>query len=188
MSIAATSQLSVPQLAAAWSFQSRSVVARGTQTLYSRGREVKVAGVDPPAHWAVSVSGGVDMSARGISVVLGLILIVIGALGFFPQYQHFVGPGDDFPFKFDLYHNGLFLAGGVLMLLLPAIVGGKPTLLLMGVIFAAIAVLGMMHAGDPFLINGQVAMNDYDRYLHIAVAAVLLLAGLVFSDELADDV
>lgn len=128
------------------------------------------------------------MSARGISIFLGLILIIVGAAGFFLQYQHVIGPGDDYAFKFDLYHNGLFLAGGVLLLLLPAIVGGRPSLLLMGVIFAAIAVLGMLHAGEPFLISGQVAMNDYDRYLHIAVAAVLLLAGLVFSDEMAEDV
>ena len=121
------------------------------------------------------------MSARIISIILGLILIALGAVGFVPG-QKFVG-AEDAIIRVDLLHNVLFLAAGVLLLILPSIIGGRQSLLLMGVIFAAIAVLGFLHPGDPYLINNMIAMTDTDRYLHTAIAAVLLLAGLVFSNH-----
>jgi len=121
------------------------------------------------------------MSARVISIILGIVLIALGAVGFVPN-QKFVG-AEDAIIRVDFMHNIVFLVAGLLLLILPAIIGGRQSLLLMGVIFAAVAVLGFMHQGDPYLINGQIAMNDADRYLHVAIAAVLLLAGLVFSNH-----
>lgn len=121
------------------------------------------------------------MSARVISIILGLLLIGAGVLGFVPG-QKFVA-AEDAIFRVDLLHNVVHLASGLLLLILPSIIGGKQSLLLVGVVYAGVAVLGFLHPTDSTLINGLVAMNDADRYLHVAVAAILLLAGLVFSNR-----
>jgi len=120
------------------------------------------------------------MSARVISIVLGLVLIAMAVLTVVPQ--QFIGAAKTF--EADGVHAGLFGIAGLLLLILPSIIGGKQSLLLMGVIFAAISVLGVLHAGDPALISGLVTMNQADAYiLHPAIAVVLLLAGLVFSNH-----
>ena len=121
------------------------------------------------------------MSARVISIILGIIFIAVAVLGFVPG-QKFVG-AEDAIFRVDFLHNIVHLATGILLLILPSIMGGKQTLLLVGVVYAAVAVLGFLHPTDAWLINGQIAMNDADRYLHVVLAAVLLLAGLVFSNH-----
>lgn len=120
------------------------------------------------------------MSAKIISIVLGLVLIAVGAVGFLPN--PIVSAAG--LFEVDLAHNVVHIATGLLLLILPFIIGGKQSLLLIGVVYAAIAVLGLLHPTDSTLIAGQIAMNAADRYiLHPAVAAVLLLAGLVFSNR-----
>lgn len=118
------------------------------------------------------------MSARVISIILGLILIAVGVLGFVPGQK--IVAAEDAIFRVDLLHNVVHLASGLLLVILPSIMGGKQSLLLVGVVYAAVAVLGFLHPTDSFLINGQIAMNEADRFLHVALAAVLLLAGLVF--------
>jgi len=121
------------------------------------------------------------MSARVISIILGLVFIAVAILGFVPG-QKFVA-AEDAIFRVDFLHNVVHLATGILLLILPSIIGGKQSLLLVGVVYAAVAVLGFLHPTDSFLINGLVAINDADRYLHVALAAILLLAGLVFSNR-----
>lgn len=124
------------------------------------------------------------MSARVISIILGLVLIGVGALGFVPGQK--IVAAQDAIFVVDFMHNVVHLATGLLLLILPFILGGKQTLLLVGVVYAAVAVLGFLRPEDPFLLNGIIAMNQADRYLHVLLAAVLLLAGLVFSNHNAD--
>lgn len=125
------------------------------------------------------------MSARTISIILGVLLIAAGILGFVPG-QKIVG-AEDAIFRVDFLHNVVHLASGLLLILLPSIIGGRQTLLLLGVVYAAVAALGFMNPTDAYLINGQIAMNQADRFLHVAVAAILLLAGLVFSNHRHDD-
>ena len=119
------------------------------------------------------------MSARLISIILGIIFIAVGVLGFVPNpYVSATGL-----FEVDLAHNVVHLASGLLLLILPSIIGGKQSLLLVGVVYAAVAALGFLHPTDTTLIAGQIAVNEADRFLHVALAAVLLLAGLVFSNH-----
>ena len=128
------------------------------------------------------------MSARAISIILGLLLLAAGVAGFLPQYQNVVSGAADAIFKSDLAHNIVYLASGLLLVLLPSIIGGRQTLLLIGVIYAGLSALGFMNRTDGFLINNQyVVMNDADRWLHVAIAAILILAGLVFSNRPRDD-
>jgi len=121
------------------------------------------------------------MSARVISIILGIVFIAAGILGFVPGQK--IVAAEDAIFRVDFNHNLVHLASGILLLILPSIMGGKQTLLLVGVVYAAVAVLGFLHPTDAWLISGQIAMNDADRYLHAALAAILLLAGIVFSNH-----
>ena len=128
------------------------------------------------------------MSARTISIILGVLLLAAGVLGFVPpQYQQNI-VGADGIFKVDLAHNLVHLASGLLLILLPSIIGGRQTLLLLGVVYAAVAALGLMNPNDNYLISNQyIAMNQADRWLHVALAVILILAGLVFSNRTHDD-
>lgn len=120
------------------------------------------------------------MSAKVVSIVLGLVLIAGGALGFVPN--PIVSYGG--LFATDLNHNIVHIASGVLLLILPFIIGGKQSLLLFGVIYAAIAVLGFLSPNSDMLL-GLVHVNTADHVLHAALAVVLLLAGLVSSNRSA---
>lgn len=124
------------------------------------------------------------MSARVISIILGLVFIAVGVLGFVPGQDIVSSQGI---FKVDFEHNVVHLVSGLLLLLLPFVMGGKQTLLLVGVIYAAVATLGFLHPLDPTLIAGRIAVNEADRFLHVALAAILLLAGLVFSNGHSQD-
>ena len=117
------------------------------------------------------------MSARIASIILGLVLVGVGVLGFFPNPL----VSYDGLFAVDANHNFVHIATGVLLLVLPFIIGGKQSLLLMGAIYAIVAVLGFLTPGDMLL--GLVHINQADRFLHVAVAAVILLAGLFLSNE-----
>ena len=124
------------------------------------------------------------MSARVISSSLGLGFIAVGVLGFVPGQDIVSSQGI---FKVDFEHNLVHLISGLLLLLLPFVMGGKQTLLLVGVVYAAVATLGFLHPLDPTLIAGHIAVNEADRFLHVALAAILLLAGLVFSNGHSHD-
>jgi hypothetical protein len=124
------------------------------------------------------------MSARVISIILGIIFIAVGVLGFVPGQGIVSAQG---LFQVDFEHNLVHLVSGLLLILLPFIMGGKQTLLLVGVIYAAVALLGFLHPLDPTLIAGHIAVNEADRFLHVALAAILLLAGLVFSNHSHSD-
>jgi hypothetical protein len=118
--------------------------------------------------------------AKVISIILGLILIAVGALGFVPGQNIVSATG---LFVVDLEHNIVHIVTGLLLVILPSIMGGKQTLLLLGVIYAAVAALGFMNPSSPTLIAGHIAVNEADRFLHAALAAVMLLAGLIFSNS-----
>jgi hypothetical protein len=131
------------------------------------------------------------MSARVISILLGIIFIAVGALGFRPELLPPVGGQailgyDNAIFAVNAAHNIVHLATGVVLLILPFIIGGRATLLLAGLIYAAVAVLGFMMAPGETELLGQIHMNPADKLLHAGLAAVLLLAGLVFRDHRAE--
>jgi hypothetical protein len=48
-----------------------------------------------------------------------------------------------------------------------------------GVVYGAVAVLGLMHMGEHTNLLGLISNNDADTYLHIGIAAVSLLLGFI---------
>lgn len=106
---------------------------------------------------------------RPLTRVLGVVLVVVGLLGFFMS-SPLLGI-----FEVDTLHNIIHLASGAIAL----VVGGnqgmsRMFLIVFGLVYAAVAVIGFLQ-GDNVL--GLFMVNAADNLLHVAIGAVCLVVG-----------
>ena len=113
------------------------------------------------------------MTAKLGALVLGVVLVLAGVAGFIPN--PLVGPNGIF--VTNPMHDYVHIGSGVVLILAGMSAFAKPGLLLVGVIYAAVAVLGFVMQEEMLL--GLIHMNDADRYLHVGLAVVLLAAGIL---------
>jgi hypothetical protein len=112
------------------------------------------------------------VNAKTAALVLGFVFIIVGVLGYVPN--PIVGPGGIF--VTNQTHNLIHIASGIVLLLgAYSSLGSSLALKIIGVVYAVVAVLGFLMPGDMML--GMVAMNSADRWLHVALAIVILYAG-----------
>ena len=112
------------------------------------------------------------VNAKTAALVLGFVFIIVGVLGYAPN--PIVGPGGIF--VTNQVHNVIHIASGIVLLLgAYSSLGSSLALKIIGVAYALVAVLGFLMPGDMML--GMVAMNAADRWLHVALAIVILYAG-----------
>ncbi len=115
-----------------------------------------------------------DLNARTAAFVLGVVLLIVGVLGYVPN--PIVGPVGIFLTNnlHNLVHiiSGIFLLLGVYTALTPGL-----ALKILGVVYAIVAILGfvMMKGGDGMMFG--IAMNTMDHWLHVVLAIVILAAG-----------
>jgi hypothetical protein len=121
------------------------------------------------------------VNAKNAAMVLGLVFLIVGALGFVPN--GIVGP------------NGIFVANSVhswahlvscILLLLGAYAsagtfGPSLALKFIGVVYAIVAVFGFVAPTD--MMFGMIATNTADNWLHLVLAAVILFAGFGLAQE-----
>lgn len=112
------------------------------------------------------------ITAKTAAIVLGAIFIIVGILGFIPN--PLVSPTG--LFAVNAAHNVVHLASGAVLLAgaLSAF-GARTALLVIGVVYAAVALLGLA-LGGPMLL-GVIQMNAADHALHVVLAVVILAAG-----------
>ena len=113
------------------------------------------------------------MTAKLGALVLGVVLVLAGVAGFVPN--PLVGP--EGIFVTNPMHDYVHIGSGVVLILAGMSAFAKPGLLLVGVIYAAVAVLGFVMQEE--MLFGLVHVNDADRYLHVGLAVVLLAAGIL---------
>jgi hypothetical protein len=112
------------------------------------------------------------VNAKTAALVLGFVFIIVGALGYVPN--PIVGPSGNF--VTNTVHNLIHIGSGIVLLLgAYSSLGSSLALKVIGVVYAIVAVLGFLMPGDMML--GMVAMNGADRWLHVALAIVILYAG-----------
>ncbi|MBI3331934.1 DUF4383 domain-containing protein [Candidatus Peregrinibacteria bacterium] len=101
--------------------------------------------------------------------VLGLVLTLVGVLGFFNDPVLGI-------FEVDPVHNVIHLLSGLVGLFAASkgMTYARQYLIVFGLIYAVVTVLGFTME-SPLL--GLVSVNDWDNYLHAAIAAVSLLVG-----------
>jgi len=105
---------------------------------------------------------------RPVTQLLGVIFTVIGIAGFV------MGGDMVLWFEVNMVHNIVHLATGIIALW--AAISGKERLFLLifGLVYALVAVVGFTMGGD---ILGLFHANDADNYLHATIAVVCILVG-----------
>jgi len=101
------------------------------------------------------------------SMVLGVVLLLVGLLGFIPN--GLVGEGA--AFQTDLLHNLVHLLTGAILLLLGKSPELSKWLKILGVVYALLAVLGFL-GGDMIL--GFISTGGGSNWLHLVLAVVFL--------------
>lgn len=107
-----------------------------------------------------------------VATILGVVFVAIGLLGFIPNPLI----SDVGIFHVNAGHNFAHLIAGGLLLISPFL--GLPVLTIraLAIVNAAAAILGF---AAPRLVdlNGPIALNMADNWLHAAIAVVLLFIG-----------
>lgn len=115
---------------------------------------------------------------RTFAMALGLGLIVIGILGFLPE---FTSDGLLFgTFKVNAMTNVFHLVTGIFALVSGMLnrQASKIYFILFGLLYGIIAVLGFAH-GDALLLN-KIQNNEAGTWLHTAIAVGSLYLGIFF--------
>ena len=121
------------------------------------------------------------MSTKTAALVIGVIFILVGLLGFVENPV--IGTSENAIFHADTVHNMVHIISGALFVLIamaaPAYAG--TFLIVFGIVYPAIGVIGLMTMGNEGMgtVLGFLHVNGADNYLHIVLGIVILLAGLV---------
>jgi hypothetical protein len=117
------------------------------------------------------------MNTRTAGLIIGVVFILVGILGFIPN--PLVSPTG--LFVVNGAHNIVHLISGIVILAGVYSFGSALALKIIGIVYAIIAILGLVMGGDMLL--GMIAMNMADHWLHVILAIVILLAGFALPDD-----
>lgn len=118
--------------------------------------------------------------SRILALLLGVAFLAAGALGVAGIANPVVGGvGSGAIFETNAMHDYVHIGSGVLLLLGAFTIGSRVTLLIVGVVYALVAVAGFVFPLQDGMLFGMVHLTQNDKWLHVGLAAVLLIAGLV---------
>jgi len=121
-----------------------------------------------------------NLNAKTAATVIGAVFVLVGILGFIPN--PLVSNSANALFRVDTAHNLVHLVSGVALLAgAYTAIGASLMLKIFGVIYAIVAVLGLLMGGPTLL--GIMAVNAADHWLHVLLAAVILAAGFMLPDD-----
>jgi Domain of unknown function (DUF4383) len=129
--------------------------------------------------------------AQVYCLVFGVVLVIAGIVGFFTNSSF--GTGEDAPrdaliglFDVNGWHNVVHLLSGLAAL---AVAGSRPNARLFafgfGGVYVLVTILGLAAGGSSTLF-GLVAVNTEDNFLHLAIAAAGILAGVATPSDAPD--
>lgn len=121
------------------------------------------------------------MNTKTASLLLGLIFIAVGILGFIPN--PIIADSPDAIFHADTTHSIIHIASGLLFLIVAFAAPSSAgiVLKLFGVVYLLIGILGVVNIGTSGMgkILGFLHVNGADNILHIALGLVIFLAGFL---------
>jgi hypothetical protein len=118
------------------------------------------------------------MTAKTAALVFGVIFVLVGALGYFPNPV--VGTaGSGAIFEVDAMHNYVHFGAGAALIVLALINMAAVGLIVVGAVYGIVAALGLFMIPNGGMLLDMVHMNQNDHYLHAALAVVLLAAGFL---------
>ncbi len=118
------------------------------------------------------------MTAKNAAILFGVVFLIVGVLGYVPN--PIVGPMGIF--ATNSLHNVIHLVSGIALLAgAYTSLGSSMALKVVGVVYAIVAVCGFFMVMDGMMLG--MAMNDADKWLHVVLAVVILIAGFALPDE-----
>ncbi len=121
--------------------------------------------------------------AKKLAQVMGIILLIIGILGFIPGVTNneLLFGAFSVNAAWNIIYIIIGLIGAYVGMSAPA--SAKTYLQIFGVIYAIWAILGFVY-GDS-LILGFIANNSADNWLHVVIALILLYGGFMGGSDAA---
>lgn len=109
---------------------------------------------------------------RGLAFLVGIVLIVAGVLGFYPQFMQ---DGLLFGlFEVDQMHNMVHIATGVLALLSTfSTQFARLFFKVFGLLYMVLTIVGFVNGGNVYIMH----VNMADNILHAGLAIVFLIIG-----------
>jgi hypothetical protein len=119
------------------------------------------------------------MTAKTAALVIGIIFIAVGLLGFIDN--PIVYDSETAIFHADTVHNSVHIVSGVLFLLFAFSSAAKGFMIFFGIVYLLIGILGLASFGTSGMgkVLGFLHVNGNDNLLHVALGVVILLAGLI---------
>lgn len=121
------------------------------------------------------------MTAKTAALVIGVIFIAVGLLGFIDN--PIVGTSAGAIFHADTTHNMVHIVSGVLFVLvaMAAPASASTFMVIFGIVYLVIGILGITSVGEGGMAKllGFLHVNEADNYLHIGLGVVIALAGMV---------
>ncbi len=120
------------------------------------------------------------MTAKTAALVIGIVFIAVGLLGFIDN--PIIGASHDAIFHADSFHNGVHIGSGVLFVLIalaaPSI--ASTVMILFGIVYLLLGVAGLISYGtDGFgKVLGILHVNGADNLLHVGLGLLILIAGV----------
>ena len=120
------------------------------------------------------------MTAKTSALIIGLIFIAFGILGFVDN--PIIGTSDKAIFHADTIHNAVHIGSGILFLLFALAAPGSTGafMVVFGIIYLAIGVIGLISFGTQGMgkVLGILSVNGADNILHVALGVVIFIAGI----------
>ena len=121
------------------------------------------------------------MTAKTSALIIGLIFIAVGLLGFVDN--PIIGTSEKAIFHADTMHNLVHIGSGILFLLFALAAPGSAAgfLKLFGIVYLLIGVIGFIQYGTAGMgkVLGFLHVNGADNFLHVALGIVIFLAGFL---------
>jgi hypothetical protein len=119
------------------------------------------------------------MTAKTAALVIGIVFIIVGILGFIPN--PLVSPTG--LFAVDTLHNLVHLISGIVLLAGVYSFGASLALKIVGIVYAIVAIFGFFIVAEDGMMLGMIHVNEADKWLHVALAVVILIAGFALPDD-----
>jgi len=120
------------------------------------------------------------MTVKSAAVLVGLIFIVVGILGYVDN--PIVGDSPDAIFHADSTHNMVHIISGAVFLLIAILAPSltRTFMIIFGLVYLGLGIMGMVNTGEGGMVEllGFLHVNNADNYLHIGLGVVILLLAL----------
>jgi hypothetical protein len=123
--------------------------------------------------------------AQWYCLLAGLSLLLAGIFGFFADSSFDTGDaiqgGSLLGFEVNAIHNLIHLASGLVLLAASRKrASARAVALGFGLVYGVVAIIGLIDGSD---VLGLIPINSADNVLHIALAALGIIAGLISRDD-----